>query len=105
MLASVLTPDVISSVAVFVAVGTVILHLMLAMGVMFEAVALERRRPLWFLGALSWTLVTLITGLLGAGFFWLMHYSTLAGEKLPASRRPWQPDPPREVPLPHRAAK
>jgi len=90
--------DVINFVVSAFMVGAVVLHLLLAMGVMFDAVSLERRRPLWFLGALSWAAVVLFTGLVGTLVYWLMHHSTLAGDKRPATERK-----PREIPLPNRS--
>lgn len=90
--------DVINFVMIAFFIGTVVLHVMLALGVMFDAVSLEQRRPLWFLGALSWAAVVLFTGLIGTTVYWLMHHSTLAGDKRPASAE----RKPREMPLPHR---
>jgi len=65
------------------ALAAVLIHVALAFGVMFDAVSLERHRRLWFLGAMTWTVATLFTGLLGATAYWLMHRSTIAGDPPP----------------------
>jgi hypothetical protein len=63
-----------------VALAAVLIHVALAVGVMFDAVNLERHRRLWFLGAMTWALATLVTGLFGATAYWLMHRSAIAGD-------------------------
>jgi hypothetical protein len=75
--------DVFSSIAVLFAIATAGLHFTLAAAVCWDAVKVEQKRRLWFLGALSWGLATFLTGIVGATAYWLMHRSTLAGDAVP----------------------
>lgn len=69
----------IATVVLFVALGiTVLVHLMVASGVMEDALETQRRgRRLVFFGPLGWTFLSLMTGLLGLVAYWLIHHSTL----------------------------
>jgi hypothetical protein len=53
-------------------------HVSFAVGVSIDAASLRRSRsgPL-FAGPLLWMLATLLGGVLAAGIYWAMHYSTL----------------------------
>lgn len=61
-----------------IALGNLLLHLFLAIGVYREASdRVIRGRKLWFIGAGLWAVATGIGGIFVAATYWLMHHSTL----------------------------
>lgn len=63
-----------------VAVATVFVHCMFAIGIALDA----RRREnagdrLEFVGSVTWCIATLLGGVFVAGIYWLMHRSSLRG--------------------------
>jgi len=55
-----------------------ILNIILAVAVYLDAERqIARQRPLFFFGSGFWTIVVLVTGLLGLAVYWAMHHSTL----------------------------
>lgn len=57
---------------------TVIIHIVLAYGVYNEAENIIRRgERLMFLGSFLWFVITVLSGLPAAAFFWFVHCSSL----------------------------
>ncbi|MGE9294903.1 MAG: hypothetical protein ACQKBV_01240, partial [Puniceicoccales bacterium] len=56
--------------------GLVILHIWLALYIAADAKAFRHRQPLFLDSPFLWMFLTLLTGLVGAAFYWLVHYST-----------------------------
>jgi len=62
----------------FPAIASVVVHLALAAAVWADAKAMTQRgRHLEFLGPPLWTLAVAVGGVVAAGFYWLMHHSTI----------------------------
>lgn len=63
------------------------LHFMLALAALRDAALLHQyRRRLAFFGPVGWGFVTLLTGLLGLGVYWMIHHSTLQPENQAGTR-------------------
>ena len=70
--------DVLTFVAFAALAVTVLVHLMIAVAVMIDTVAIQKRGvSLLFFGPMGWTFIGLMTGLLGLAAYWLMHHSSL----------------------------
>ena len=71
------THDILTLVALITLGITVLVHLMVAVGVMHDSIPMQNRGVrLMFFGPLGWTFLTLMTGLLGLIAYWLMHHSS-----------------------------
>jgi len=53
------------------------LHIWLSLYVGADAKAFRNRQPLFLHSPYLWMLIVLLTGILGAAFYWTVHYSTL----------------------------
>ncbi len=87
---SAIDPELMGCFGIAVAVATGVVHVMLAIGVWADAMDLaherrtgKTRRKFWFLGLLLWPVATLLTGVIGATAYWLMHRSTLVIDPQP----------------------
>lgn len=70
------TNDILTLVALVTLAVTLIVHLMIALGVMNDSAVMQRRgMRLMFFGPLGWTFLALMTGLFGLVAYWLMHHS------------------------------
>jgi len=78
--------DLLSFFTVGALIVAVLLHLILATAVVTDTVTYQKRHaPLMLLGPLAWCFVVLMSGLFGFVAYWLMHYSSLRRETLPAA--------------------
>jgi hypothetical protein len=74
-------PELLQTFSVLLLVATAIVHVALAVGVLQDGLKLvEHRHRIYFLPPSLWALATLLTGVLGATAYWLMHCSTLRKE-------------------------
>lgn len=65
-------------VAVVVFIGTILVHIALALGVRDDASRLrDQGRGPNFIGPAMWTIAVLMGGVLSLGVYWLIHHSTL----------------------------
>ncbi|WP_309399323.1 hypothetical protein [Cerasicoccus maritimus] len=55
----------------------IVLHVWLALYIFFDAKVFRNRQGLFLDSPALWGLMTLISGIIGAAFYWLVHYSTL----------------------------
>jgi hypothetical protein len=65
----------VALISVVWALGVIALHIALALAVSTECARMQRteRQPI-MIGSLLWTFAALLTGIIGAGFFWLLHH-------------------------------
>lgn len=74
--------DLLEIFRVFTTIAVVlsfILHCILAYAVYQDAQRLDRMPSRLFLvGPILWSLITLLSGVLGLAIYWLVHYSELA---------------------------
>ena len=71
------THDILTLVALVTLGVTLVVHLMVALGVMNDSLVIQRRGVrLMFFGPLGWTFVALMTGLFGLVAYWFMHHSS-----------------------------
>lgn len=68
-----------------IVVVSALVHLIVAVAVMNDSALVQRRGArLMFFDTLGWTLIALMTGLLGLVAYWLMHHSSFRSD-LPES--------------------
>lgn len=61
------------------ALANMVLHVLVAIGIYNDASdRAATHRKLWFIGAQTWTLATLLGGITTAAVYWLLHHSMLA---------------------------
>ena len=61
-----------------IVIANVVVHVALASVVWTDAHALEQQgQKLAFFGPYLWTVTVAISGIVAAGFYWIMHHSTL----------------------------
>jgi hypothetical protein len=62
-----------------IVVANVVVHVALASAVWTDSHALEQQgHKLAFFGPYLWTVTVAISGIVAAGFYWIMHHSTLS---------------------------
>ncbi len=81
------TQDILSLVAMITLGVTVLVHLIVAIGILNDSMEIQRRGArLMFFGALTWAFVGLMTGVFGLLAYWFMHHSSFrAASSSPAT--------------------
>lgn len=70
----------VGCVSALVAIMSLIVHIVFALGVYDVATRWVRWRRVYFAGPVVWSLATLIGGVFVAAVFWLLHFSTLSAQ-------------------------
>lgn len=69
--------DIVTFLALAIVGISALVHLIVAVAVMNDSVMVQQRGVrLMFFGTFGWTLIALMTGLLGLLAYWLMHHSS-----------------------------
>jgi len=67
------------TVAMILMVGNAVVHFALATAVWSDSIELEKKgQKLAFFGPQLWTMTVIISGILAAGFYWIIHHSTIS---------------------------
>ena len=71
-----LTASITDAIALLILIGTIALQILFAMGVRIDAKKrMQRKDRLLLVHPDAWAFLVLITGLIGVGFYWVMHES------------------------------
>ena len=71
--------NTLGTVAMILMLGNVVVHVALAIAVWSDSNELQRQgQRLAFFGPPLWTMTVIISGIVAAGFYWIIHHSTIS---------------------------